>query len=172
MNRNRIIILSALIIAGFGLLFYLGSPETAPHSEVRDFIRNYEGKKGFAIIKMPDFLMGQVLPDPDSSGIKKENFSSFRVMIFHQKDSEQYNCQETQQAMLTFLDSLKFNRILEKNESNRLMRVYQKPRKGQWSEHVTIYSSDSTLFMFDFINNLEEKQVIEFSSQLDYQNFM
>jgi len=172
MNRNRIIIFSALIIAGFGLLYYLESPEKAPRSEVRDFIRNYEGKKGFAIIKMPDFLMGQVLPDQDTSGIRKENFSSFRVMIFHQKDSEHYRCQETQQAMITFLDSLKFTRIIGKNDKKRLMRVYQKPRKGQWSEHVTIYSSDSTLFMFNFINNLKEEQVIEFSSQLDYQNFM
>jgi len=172
MNRNKIIIFSALLITGFGLLFYLGSPEKAPHSEVKNFIRNYEGKKGFAIIKLPDFLMGQVLPDPDSSDIRKENFSSFRVMIFHQKDSEQYNCQETQQAMLTFLDSLKFSRILENNESNRLVMVYQKRQKGQWSEHVTIYSSDSTLFMFDFINNLKAKQVIDFSRQLDYQDFL
>ena len=172
MNRNKIIIFSALIIAGFGLLFYLESPEKAPHSEVRDFFRDYEGKKGFAIIKMPEFLMGQVLPDPDTTDIRKENFSSFRVMIFHQKDTEQFNCQETQDAMITFLDSLKFTRIMEKNESNRLMRVYQKPRKGQWSEHVTIYSSDSTLFMFNFINNLDEKKVIEFSSQLDYQDFI
>jgi len=172
MNRSKIILLSALIIAAFGLLYYLESPEKAPHSEVREFIRNYEGKKGFAIIKMPDFLMGQVLPDPDTSGIRKENFSSFRVMIFHQKESGQHNCQETQQAMITFLDSLKFSRILEKNDSNRLMRLYQKPRQGSWSEHVTIYSSDSTLFMFNFINNLKEQQVIEFSSQLDYQDFM
>jgi len=172
MNRNKIIIFSALIIAGFALLFYLESPEKAPHSEVKDFIRNYEGKKGFAIIKMPEFLMGQVLPDPDTTDIRKENFSSFRVMIFHQKDTQEFNCQETRDAMITFLDSLKFTRIMEKNESNRLMRVYQKPRKGQWSEHVTMYSSDSTLFMFNFINNLDEKKVIEFSSQLDFQDFI
>ena len=172
MHKNKIIIFSALIIAVFGLLFYLENPEKAPRSEVKDFFRKYEGTKGFAIIKMPSFLMGNVLPDSSASGIKKENFNSFRVMIFHQRESEHISCAETQLAVVEFLDSLKFNKINEKHENNRLMQVYQKPRKGQWNEHVTMYSSDSTLFMFNFINNLKKRQVIEFSSQLDYQDFI
>ena len=172
MKKNKIIIYSALIIAGFALLFYLKKPEAAPKSQVREFLRNYEGKKGFAIIKLPDFLMGQVLPDQDSSDIEKDNFSSFRVMIFHQKESDQYNCEQTRQAMVEFLDSLKFQQILRQQRRQQMMRVYQKPGKGAWQEHVTLYSSDSTLFMFNYVNNLKEKQVIQFSSQLNYQDFL
>ena len=91
MNKNKIILYSAIIIAGFALLFYLENPKPRPRSEVREFIKNYEGKKGFAIIKMPDFLMGEIMPAEDSSQIRKENFESFRVMIYHQSEAGSTN---------------------------------------------------------------------------------
>jgi hypothetical protein len=171
MKKNRIIIYSALLIAGFGLLFYLEKPEAVPGSEVKDFIRNYEGRKGFAIVKMPEFLMGQVLPH-DSTGIEKENFHAFRMMFFHQKESEQYNCQETHQAMVHFLDSLKFSRVMENQQGHHQVEVYQKPRNETWNEHVTLYSSDSTLFIFNYINNLDQEQAVAFSRNLNYQDFL
>ena len=173
MNRNKIIIYSAIIIAGFALLFYLESPKPKPRSEVREFIRKYEGRKGFAIIRMPDFLMGEIMPSEDSSDISKDNFEVFRVMIFHQREAEGINCQETEQALIMFLDSLKFQQMMqEKTNPERMMTIYEKGNPENWKENVTLYTSDSTLFMFNYINNLNKEQVIEFSNQLGNQDFL
>jgi hypothetical protein len=173
MNKNRIILYSAAIVAVFALLFYLEDPSPKLRSEARQFTRQYEGKKGFAIIKMPDFLMNEVLPESDSAGIKKENFKSFRVMIFHQDDATAHSCRETEQAMRSFLDSMEFRQIVEKEaDANRMMRIFEKEKTGSWKENVTLFSSDSTLFMFNYISNLKQDEVETFSRQLGHREFL
>lgn len=164
--------ISALLIGGFALLFHMNQPVAGMKSEVKSFISPYEGKKGFTIIKLPDFLMDQVLPEQDSLQIRKENFKAFRVMIFHQNESSNYRCEKIQHDMMTYLDSLGFNQIVKKPASKRSMRLYEKNKTEPWSEHVAIYNSDSTLFMFNYISNLDPQQVIAFSSQLGYQDFL
>jgi hypothetical protein len=172
MNRNKIILFSGLIIAIFALLYHLENPGPGVDCEVREFTRQYEGKQGFAIVKMPDFLMGEVLPDSSAFHIGKENFKSFRVMIFHQNENQQYNCKETEKALQGFLDSLQFRQVIEQqSDTARMMRVYEKEKAGPWKENVTLYTSDSTLFMFNYISNLNRDKLVAFSNQLGYQDF-
>jgi len=172
MNKNKIILFSVLIIALFALLYHLENPGPGVECEVREFTRKYEGKQGFAIVKMPDFLMGEVLPDSSAFDIRKENFKSFRVMIFHQGENQQYNCKQTEEALQVFLDSLQFRQVIEQQaDTARMMRVYEKEKAGPWKENVTLYTSDSTLFMFNYISNLNRDKLVAFSNQLGYQDF-
>ncbi len=154
------------------MLFHMNQPIAGIKSEVKSLMSPYEGKRGFTIIKLPDFLMDQVLPEQDSLQIRKENFRAFRVMIFHQKQSSHYRCEQLQHDMMAYLDSLGFNQILDKPASKSNMRLYEKNKKENWREQVAIYNSDSTLFMFNYISNLAPQQVIAFSSQLGYQDFL
>jgi len=173
MNKSKIIVFSGLIIAVFALLYHLENPSPKVKCEVREFTKKYEGKKGFAIVKMPDFLMGEMLPDSGAFNIKKDNFKSFRVMIFHQSETQDYNSKDTELALQVFLDSLQFRQVIEqKADTARMMRVYEKDKQGPWKENVTLYSSDSTLFMFNYISNLNRDRLVAFSSQLGYQDFL
>jgi len=173
MNKSKIILFSGLIIAVFALLYHLESPGSRVECEVREFTQQYEGKQGFAIVKMPDFLMGEVLPDSGAYDIRKDDFKSFRVMIFHQNETQAYTCKDTEQALQVFLDSLQFRQVIEqKADTARMMRVYEKEKSGPWKENVTLYSSDSTLFMFNYISNLNKDRLVAFSSQLGYQDFL
>ena len=172
MNKYSLIVVSALLIGGFALLFNLRQPDGGIKSEVKAFMNPYQGKEGFTIIKLPDFLMDQVLPEGDSIQIRKENFKAFRVMIFHQNPSSPYRCDVIQHDMMTYLDSLKFNQIVKNPSGKTHIHLYEKNKTDRWKENVAIYNSDSTLFMFNYISNLNQQQVIAFSNQLGYQDFL
>jgi len=96
MKKNSIVIYSAIIIAIFALLYHLEKPEAKPKSEVSTFFRQYEGEKGITVLKVPDFLLGELIKN-DSLNISKSSFKSFRIMILHEKQNESRTCDETEE---------------------------------------------------------------------------
>ena len=62
-KRSSLIIYSALIIAIFGLLYHLESPDPVPDSDVKHYLTRYEGKSGFSLLKVPDFLLDKFIQD-------------------------------------------------------------------------------------------------------------
>lgn len=172
MKKNSIIIYSAIIIAFFALLYHLNNPEAKPKSEVNTFLQRYEGKKGIAVLKVPDFLLGDLIKN-DSLNINKNSFKSFRIMILHEKQNNNRTCDETEEQLMGFLDSLKFHSVQEtaRNDSTG-MKIFNKKIIDAWKENVTLYTSDSTLFLFNFITDINEDKVKRFSEHLSNQNML
>lgn len=172
MKRNNIIIYSAIIIAIFALLYHLEKPEANPKSEVNPFLQRYEGEKGIVVLKVPDFLLGELIKN-DSLNIRKKSFKSFRIMILHEKQNEHRTCKETEAKLIGFLDSLAFQPVLEQSgtDSTR-MQILNKDIIETWKENVTIYTSDSTLFLFNFITDINDDQIKRFSDHLSNQNVL
>ncbi len=172
MKKNNIIIYSAIIIAVFALLFHLENPEAKTKSEVSSFLKEYEGEKGIVVLKVPDFLLGEIINN-DSLNIDKSSFRSFRIMILHEKQNENRSCDQTEKRLVGFLDSLKFQPVMEtvRIDSAR-MKIYNKNIIDAWKENVTVYTSDSTLFLFNFITDIKDEQVKKFSDHLSNQNLL
>ncbi len=170
MNKNNIIIYSAIIIIIFALLYHLEHPGANPKSEVSPFLKSYEGEKGIAVLKVPDFLLGEVIKN-ESLELNKKSFKSFRIMILHENENQNRTCDATNKQLREFLDSLKFQSVIEAYESDSTqMSIFNKNVIDPWRENVTIYTSDSTLFLFNFISDIDDEQVKKFSQHLSNQN--
>jgi hypothetical protein len=172
MNKNSIIIYSAIIIGVFALLFYLENPEKKTKSEVSSFLKQYEGEQGIVVLKVPDFLLGEIIKT-DSLNLDKSSFRSFRIMILHENENEHRSCVKTERRLDGFLDSLKFQPVMEavQTDSTR-MKIYNKDIVNAWKENVTVYTSDSTLFLFNYISDINNDQVKKFSDHLSNQNLL
>ena len=170
MNKKNLILYSAIIMAVFDLLFYMETPQPQPEGKVKAFLKKYEGKQGFAVLKVPEFLLGELILN-DSLHMNKKSFQSFRMMILHEQQNAFINCSDLERELTNFLDSLKFQILLERNQNNneRRMKIYNRDVMDSWRENVTIYASDSTFFLFNFISDIKDRQVIRFSDHLSHQ---
>ena len=159
MKRSSLIIYSALIIAIFGLLYHLESPDPEPDSNVKHYLNRYEGKKGFSLLKVPDFLLDKFIQNgsDDSLAFQKNSFKEFRIMILNEEQGAFQTCRKTDSLFTALLDSLKFKPILVKHYGDSaIKKVFRENDTGPWKEHVTIYGSDSTFFLFNFITDMEQ----------------
>ena len=171
-KKNSIIIYSAIIIAIFALLYHLESPEAKTDSKVSTFLKQYEGEKGITVLKVPDFLLGELIKN-DSLNISKSSFKSFRIMILHEKQNENRTCDETEKKLMGFLDSLQFQPLLDNGRTDSArMKIYTKKAVNPWKENVPLYTSDSTLFLFNFITDINDDQVKKFSDYLSTENLL
>jgi hypothetical protein len=172
MKKSSIIVYSSIIIAVFALLFYMENPTSKPKSEVKTFLARYQGKKGFTILKVPDFLLGEIV-NSDSLSLNKESFKSFRILMLHEKQSRDITCNVMENELLTFLDSLKFKSVLEKSHDDSMqIKVFNRKETENWTEDVTLFTSDSTLFLFNFISDIDDDQLIRFSDHLSKQDVL
>lgn len=172
-KRSSLIIYSALIIAIFGLLYHLESPDPVPDSDVKHYLTRYEGKSGFSLLKVPDFLLDKFIQDGfgDSLIFRNSSFKEFRIMILNEKQGAFQTCRKTDSLFSALLDSLKFKPLLVKHYGDSaIKKVFRENDTRPWKEHVTIYASDSTFFLFNFITDMDQEQVKHFSDQLNAQN--
>ncbi|MFP4619813.1 MAG: hypothetical protein ACLFM7_00735 [Bacteroidales bacterium] len=172
MKKHSIILYSAVIISVFALLYHLEKPDEKRKSEVNTFLKRHEGEKGIAVLKVPDFLLGELL-NSDSLNFSKNSFESFRIMILHEKQNQSRTCNGTEEGLRGFLDSLKFQPVLESvGTDSARMKIFNKNITNPWKENVTIYTSDSTFFLFNFITDIDNEEVKRFSEHLSYQNIL
>ena len=170
MKKHHLIIVSAALVVVFFLLFYLKDTDPRPDSEVKHFMTPYKGHKGLVVVKMPDFLLGEII-QTDSLNVKKNSFHAFRIMILHEDETKNIKCRNTEKKLTLFLDSLEFEPLLQQTQTDSArMQVYYKPNEHNWKENVTVYTSDSTMFLFNFITNITNDQIITFSKHLSKQN--
>lgn len=172
MKKNNLIIYSAIIIIIFALLYHLEHPGAKPESEVSPIFKSYEGEKGITLLKVPDFLLGELIKD-EALDISKNSFKSFRIMMLHENQNGSRTCNETKMQLRGLLDSLKFQTVKEtSHHDSAQMSIFNKNLIDPWRENVTIYTSDSTLFLFNFISDINDEQVKIFSEHLSNQNLL
>ena len=92
-------------------------------------------------------------------------------MMLHEQPDNEYTCAATHKSLVHFLDSLKFQPTgSTPGESVPVKTIYRKGKTDQWKEHVTVYTTDSTIFLFNFITNMSAPEVEKFTRHLKHQD--
>ena len=168
MEKGKIILISALIIGVFALLFLLEKPNVAPKSEAESLIDQYKGNPGFVIVSLPRFLINQVIiGEQDNFEEQKKAISSVKVMIYHEEKSTVTSRSSLDSTLNKELQSLDFKILEQKKDSSSYNTIFHKVLDEKWNEAIYIYSNDSSLFLFDIINSLNINEIKNLSDSID-----
>jgi hypothetical protein len=160
MDRNKIILISAFIIAVFAFLFLMENTEKPPKSKIEPLISQYKGQPGFLIVSLPKFLMGEFMPGSNLELEEyKKNIHEVKVLIFHEKESNNVKFDNLNHGLIENLNSFAFEKVQLSSKESDNRRMFIKEHEDNWNESVLIFTSDSSLFLFDIISSLD-RQII------------
>ncbi len=168
MQRNKIILVSALMILVFALLFITEKPKKIPKSEIDHVINRYKGNNGFIILSMPRFLISDVLFNGKLKSIEKDNsVQSVDMMIFHENKSNKYSSGFILKTIDSGLRSLNFEKIDSIKSEYTARYIFNKEKENNWNESVLLFNNDSSVFLFDIITNLTDREIVAIADSIN-----
>ncbi len=173
MQRNFIIgAITGFIIIVFTFLYLDNYHNKPPKSEMQEISEQYKGKTGVVFVSMPKFLISNFFSDEKLKNIQKEyNVHLINLLILHKKkDNSGTDNLKVKNDIMEALITRQFQVIETEQEMQGEKHILAKEYPNNWNESIMIFSSDSSLFVFDMISDVKTTEVSNIAKEMSTMN--
>lgn len=173
MQRNLIIgTISGFIILLFTVLYLTNYQNKPPESEMQKISEKYKGKAGVVFVSMPKFLISKLFSDAKLENIQKEkDVHLINILILHkQKDKSGVDNITAKNEIMDELITRQFQVIETEEKMQREKHILAKEYPDHWNESIMMFSSDSSLFIFNMISNIKTAEISNIAEEMKTMN--